>query len=600
MRLFSLLVTSSLSTMLVPAVAFGEPEDVNISPEVPADIPGGASKAGLADAARFAWEEFIALNWPAMAGTRDTPDKSELFGDPEFAGPLVWHTYRHKVEIYPGQGTPPGFDDTVDHFGYNAVPPRYIYNAAQLGQDATGNGEIPACPGQDVVATPSFINLDEISQIGLDFMFAGNAPQHEATNQFPQLIRFLAKANQSHYAYVVDPDVLEQDGDPLYIGTGLAPSTTAPTPASDCAALEPGATTTYCTARSNFLEVSEGNGRSTTLEDPFISFPSGTIHVKSAWRELTTDEGNSGRYYTTTVRYYEENQQDEDQPRCYREADWGLVGLHIEHKTPTSPYFIFATFEQADNLQTTTGGAIEDENGRPISNIFVSKTPETTPELDYQDGDPPTLDIVGEQYCESPGQRLFYLEEEAANPGLPGGGLICQNVRTHKIPHVIVEANRDAHRAISEYSKDNEIGDSVWLNYKLINVQHRPFDISEVTSGTRSDQNESTYYLANSVIETDYSLSHLSGQVVPEGPPTDMPANFDMFDPDRTTFQNVLLFDADNELVETFNMGGCMGCHGNAQGKKGTDFSFILSGGRVAVPETPGVDDAGTTNPMPR
>ena len=32
------------------------------------------------------------------------------------------------------------------------------------------------------------------------------------------------------------------------------------------------------------------------------------------------------------------------------------------------------------------------------------------------------------------------------------------------------------------------------------------------------------------------------------------------------------------------NMGGCMGCHGRAQ-RNGTDFSFTLSAGPVAMPE---------------
>ncbi|MFL5337171.1 MAG: hypothetical protein ACJ8H8_29355, partial [Geminicoccaceae bacterium] len=35
------------------------------------------------------------------------------------------------------------------------------------------------------------------------------------------------------------------------------------------------------------------------------------------------------------------------------------------------------------------------------------------------------------------------------------------------------------------------------------------------------------------------------------------------------------------------NMGGCMGCHGNAQVTGGTDFSFILFEGFTRQPETP-------------
>src|SRR5882757_3453263 len=85
-------------------------QTINITPNVPADITPPAS---LQNAAVFAWQEFIALNWPAVQqngalNTRDTPDPSKKFGDPGYNGPLVWHTLRGKVEIFPGIGNPPG------------------------------------------------------------------------------------------------------------------------------------------------------------------------------------------------------------------------------------------------------------------------------------------------------------------------------------------------------------------------------------------------------------------------------------------------------------------------------------------------------------
>ena len=41
-----------------------------VSPDVPSDIPGGAPSASLQTAAVFAWQEFIALNWPASGCAR--------------------------------------------------------------------------------------------------------------------------------------------------------------------------------------------------------------------------------------------------------------------------------------------------------------------------------------------------------------------------------------------------------------------------------------------------------------------------------------------------------------------------------------------------
>jgi hypothetical protein len=58
------------------------------------------------------------------------------------------------------------------------------------------------------------------------------------------------------------------------------------------------------------------------------------------------------------------------------------------------------------------------------------------------------------------------------------------------------------------------------------------------------------------------------------------------FNSDGSAFRNVA------HAGHTFNMGGCMGCHGNAQ-HGGLDFSFILAGGRDTTPDT-----AGTVEPV--
>src|SRR5689334_23837051 len=62
-----------------------------------------------------------------------------------------------------------------------------------------------------------------------------------------------------------------------------------------------------------------------------------------------------------TVRFYETEGQT-----CYRDAVWGLVALHIIQKTPSAPYFIYATIEQADNIKTFDGTQVEDVNGNIV------------------------------------------------------------------------------------------------------------------------------------------------------------------------------------------------------------------------------------------
>ena len=187
-------IAISVGLALLGGVSNAAPVSITVSPEVPADIPGGASQATLAQAAAFAWQEFIALNWPALGGQRDVPDIRQPFGSQGV--PLVWHTYRSKVEIFPGKGSanvgPPGYKPDGDpSYGYGTAP-TYDYSFT-----------VPACSGQIAPKLPAWINLDESTQIGLDQMYAGVVPAAPTGgNSNPQLVRFLAKANQVQYTYV--------------------------------------------------------------------------------------------------------------------------------------------------------------------------------------------------------------------------------------------------------------------------------------------------------------------------------------------------------------------------------------------------------------
>jgi len=80
----------------------GTPE-LALSPTPPADIPPNASQA---DAVLYAWQSFVALNWPALSGRRGVPDPAKVIGQP---GGVVWHTWKTPDEIfYPdGQAPPP-------------------------------------------------------------------------------------------------------------------------------------------------------------------------------------------------------------------------------------------------------------------------------------------------------------------------------------------------------------------------------------------------------------------------------------------------------------------------------------------------------------
>jgi len=75
----------------------------------------------------------------------------------------------------------------------------------------------------------------------------------------------------------------------------------------------------------------------------------GAIEIKAAWRQLTAQEAVSGRFFTQrSFSTLARNSQ-----RIITNAVYGLVALHIIHKTISFPAFVFASWEQVDNYDDT-------------------------------------------------------------------------------------------------------------------------------------------------------------------------------------------------------------------------------------------------------
>jgi hypothetical protein len=165
------------------------------------------------------------------------------------------------------------------------------------------------------------------------------------------------------------------------------------------------------------------------------------------------------------------------------------------------------------------------------------------------------------------------------------------NQREHNIPQCIIDVNTVAHAAIKAYGQQNNNANPVWLYYKLVNVQYQPHDkpAGTIYSGAPGGPDPSTYYQANEVVETNYNLQVFSGRFQVPLPSPNQNANINFlitdYNPNGSLFRNVFYNSSAANSGKAANMGGCMGCHGNAQVAKGSDFSFILAGGPVAAPD---------------
>jgi hypothetical protein len=74
---------------------------------------------------------------------------------------------------------------------------------------------------------------------------------------------------------------------------------------------------------------------------------SGSFELKFAWKVLKPGKDDPSRFFTSPAVIFD---QGPDGKPVERNVTVGLVGLHIGHKSQTSPQWIWATFEQVDNL----------------------------------------------------------------------------------------------------------------------------------------------------------------------------------------------------------------------------------------------------------
>lgn len=82
-----------------------------------------------------------------------------------------------------------------------------------------------------------------------------------------------------------------------------------------------------------------------------VVFPAGSQIVKAAWREV--DGAAAERFQSMNACLCEEGPGGA--PTDCRPQRMGLVGFHIMTKTPSSPQWIWSTFEQVDNVTSVHG-----------------------------------------------------------------------------------------------------------------------------------------------------------------------------------------------------------------------------------------------------
>ncbi|SFB59734.1 hypothetical protein SAMN03159488_05683 [Pseudomonas sp. NFIX10] len=318
----------------------------------------------------------------------------------------------------------------------------------------------------------------------------------------------------------------------------------------------------------------------TSFPDTNVVLPDGAVEVKAAWRKLADiPVQNRGRYHTATVVTY---QGKDDAPVAHNE-DYALVALHIIHKTPNYPTFIFATFEHEDALTLSDGKS-------PSGLYYIANYNEIA--YPGSDTNPPTATF-------SDGSKTHTVFLPKAGPvansnlnppvysnsnGIPEGqaGPI-RVVQPLTIYSEVAAVNNQVKQLMDSSS---EFDNSVWKHYRLKGVQAIP-------SSTQTDPD---YYLANIMVESSQPGIQLfrGSNVFP------IPNNNTLTNARNQPNIKVPVYD---HSTQSLTMGGCMGCHGIAQSSLKQGFSFLFDAINptfnngvtgFAGPETVGLPDPRT------
>jgi hypothetical protein len=305
-------------------------------------------------------------------------------------------------------------------------------------------------------------------------------------------------------------------------------------------------------------------------QNPAILYDN-TIEIKVAWRPVESiDPKQLYRYHVANVITYGESM---DKP-VVQNKQYALIALHIIHKTANYPSFVFATFEQVDQLVnqvTNQPSGVYFQTLYPAPEANSSPSPLPTPAT-YQAGAyyfysdpagysaPGTTPTASSFTATTNPNRVFDVSKPLAWPnGAQTSFTPAPNVSTsgQKVPVVLPQtANADV-AAVNAQVKQllSSLGQNfVWQYYQLTGVQAMP----------SSDETTKDYYLANIVVESSQAGIQLFRGGLSPNPSFEPVPNI------RNRF-NV----NDQATHQQYSMGGCMGCHGAAQGFGG-DFSFLL------------------------
>lgn len=354
----------------------------------------------------FAWQTFIALNWPVdpqwkkdpnKAGEPDRNFSAANWGDPvknpkkDPIRPTVWETYKPAQEVFLPKGQQPK--------AWGVSQANTLEKNKQAGFAMDG-GQERVIKFQNKFGPNKANLLKKILPLGsMQKNSAAPDDTNEAfggwlTDQKKKLVWFERFVNRNEFEYILKNGLYDASNQPDF-------------------------------AKKNGIQLPLGkvpNGKDIQNWDEI-----GAIEIKSAWRILTDCPEEWSRFHLTRAWLC-----DPETKVCKSEV-LGLVGLHILHKGGSFPNFMWATFEHIDNVPTK-GAPYKHPNG-------------------YSFNDPHSKGIPNVPRVNKKGKPLFPKDQPV------------QTTRVVNMPDDVIDLNLSVQEQIRKQNSD-----SVFQYYQLVNV----------------------------------------------------------------------------------------------------------------------------------
>ena len=404
-----------------PAVQPGtSPSLPVLGPEIPFDLIVTVTPPTLDslqhDFDVMSWNTFVALNWPANADGE--PAHDQMIGQ-DHDNSTVWETWKESYEIFLPNGKVPTPWGT-SHAPLPSWPQHWKDLSSQGGKILMQVGKTPGVLDESVEPFKTGPLIDQNGKYA----------------------RFEILVNKTMFDYIVTNKLYSKQ------------------------------------AQQDITKIVFPCGLQKKVDNKNIVEQIGAIMVKAAWKLLDEDEVQSRRFHKTqAIVYTPPSTEPKIEEKC--ELAWvGLVGLHVVHKTPGSPQWVWSTFEHVNNCPTQGDSP---QNRQEKYNFFRKD------DLDAKVNTPAPR--PWDPNATEPPSRQSQIERQ-----IP----ITADVQT---------LNAEFQAAFRKVNKD-----SVWQHYQLISTQWptKPSSDCDVQVGSPVDVigTPAPQFLANSTLE-----SYIQGNV---------------------------------------------------------------------------------------